>query len=158
MSTYPLTNISLILLTLSMIACSTIPTHKPIAPTVEIESVKAIKIKLTRQELEFSLKVTNPNAYDLPLQSLSFVASVDGSQMAQGISDERVTLPAKQDAVVKVRVNTRLNKLIGRLLLFSTSDQEEVDYRVTGFVKLANWPARIPFNVDGALENPGIAQ
>ncbi len=158
MSNFHLPSVVLVLLTLSLYACNTIPTHKPIAPTVEIESVKALKLKLNKQELAFRLKVTNPNTYDLPLQSLSFIASVDGSQFAQGSSDERVTLPAQQDAIVEVRVSTRLNKLLGKLLLFSTSNEEEVDYKVTGFVKLANWPARIPFNVDGALENPGLAQ
>jgi len=149
---------ALVLLTLGLVACSSIPTHKPIAPTVDLESVKALRLKLDRQELAFRLKIFNPNEYDLPLQSLSFTATVDGSQIAEGRSDERVTLPAQQDAIIEVRVSTRLNKLLGRLLLFSTSDEEEVDYKVTGYVKLANWPARIPFNVDGALENPGLAQ
>jgi LEA14-like dessication related protein len=158
MSNYHLPSIVLVLLTLSLYACNTIPTNKPIAPTVEIESIKALKLKLNKQELAFRLKVTNPNTFDLPLQSLSFIASVDGSQIAQGSSDERITLPAKQDAIVEVRVSTRLNKLLGKLLLFSTSDEEQVNYKVTGFVKLANWPARIPFNVNGALENPGLAQ
>ena len=158
MSKFGLPGIALVLITFGLVACTSIPTHRPIAPTVEIESVKALRLKLNRQELAFKLKVTNPNTYDLPLQSLSFIASVDGSEIAQGISDERITLPAQEDAIVEVRVSTRLNKLLGRLLLFSTSDHEEVNYKVTGFVKLANWPARIPFNVDGALENPGLAQ
>ncbi|MFK7852465.1 MAG: LEA type 2 family protein [Granulosicoccus sp.] len=148
----------LALLTIGLAACSSIPTHKPIAPTVEIESIKPIKLRLNRQDLAFKLKVSNPNEYDLPLQSLSFIASVDGSQIAAGNSDERITIPAQQDAIVEVMVSTRINKLLGQLLLFSTSDQQEVDYQVEGFVKLANWPARIPFNMDGALENPGLAR
>jgi LEA14-like dessication related protein len=158
MNTYRSPVIALVLLIFGLVACSSIPTQKPIAPTVEIESVKALRLKLNRQELAFRLKIFNPNEYDLPLQLLRFTASIDGSQIAEGSSDERVTIPAQQDAIVEVRASTRLNKLLGRLLLFSRSDEEEVDYKVTGFVKLANWPARIPFNVDGALENPSLAK
>lgn len=158
MSKHTIPYLLLALLTFGLTACSSIPTHKPIAPTVEIESVKPVRLKLNRQELAFKLKVSNPNEYDLPLQSLSFVASVDGSQVAAGNSDERITIPAQQDALVEVLVTTRINKLLGQLLLFSTSDKQEVDYEVDGFVKLANWPTRIPFNMDGALENPGLAQ
>ena len=158
MSVYRPPIVTLVLLTLSLYACNTIPSHKPIAPTVEIESVKALKLKLNRQELAFKLKVTNPNNYDLPLEFLSFMASVDGIQIARGSSDERITLPMQQDAIVEVRVSTRVNILLGSLLLFSTSEEDKIDYKVTGFVKLANWPARIPFNVDGSLENPDLVQ
>lgn len=158
MNQFSLPRIALILLTLGLFGCSSIPTHKPIAPTVELESVKALKLSLNKQEIAFKLKVYNPNLYDLPLQLLSFAASVDGSSFAQGNTDERITLPSKENAIVEVIVSTRLNKLLGKLLLFSNSEQKKVDYKVTGFVKLANWPSRIPFNVDGELENPGLAQ
>lgn len=158
MSTHLVITLSITIICLCLPACNTIPTNRPIPPTVEIESVKALKLSLTKQELAFTLKISNPNTYDLPLQSLSFTASIDDSQVAQGISDERVTLPAQSDALLEVRVSTRLRKLLGQLLLFSTSDDEEVNYKVTGFVELANWPARIPFNVDGALENPAVGQ
>ena len=150
--------VAIVLITLGLIACSSIPTHKPIAPGIEIESVRPTKLKLNQQELAIRLNVNNPNEYDLGLQNLSFTATVDGSHVATGSSDERVTLPANQDTVIEVLVSTRLNKLIGRLLLFSTSNEQSVNYEVSGFVKLSNWPARIPFNVDGALENPGLAQ
>ena len=30
----------------------------------------------------------------------------------------------------------------------------DLDYGVSGSVRLANWPARIPFDVDGVIENP----
>lgn len=132
-------------------ACSSIPSTPPIAPTVELDSVKPVKIGLRKQELSFKLNINNPNPYDLPLQSLSFIAEIEGSEVAQGISNEPVTLPANSDALVEVIVSTRLNRLLAQIFQLAGSDNNTVNYDVNGFVKLANWPLKIPFSVDGDL-------
>lgn len=135
-------------------ACASIPTSRPIAPTVEIQSIDIVKIGFRNQELEIKLKVNNPNSYDLPLQALAFIAAVEGAQIAQGTSNEKVTLPAEGEAIMNVQVSTRLSKLLGRLLSSANSDVADIAYDITGFVKLANWPTRIPFDKAGRVENP----
>ncbi|ASJ71124.1 LEA type 2 family protein [Granulosicoccus antarcticus] len=135
-------------------ACNTMLTSRPIAPTVEVTSVKAEKIGLIKQDLMFQLMVSNPNDYDLPVQALSFIAAVDGVEMAQGMSTERVLIPANNKARLDIQVSTRMNKLLGQLLLATSKSRKDLAYDVKGFVKLSNWPLRIPFNVDGAVENP----
>lgn len=146
----------LIVFSILLAGCQSIPTSKPIPPQVEIESIRAVKMSLTRQELAFKLKVSNPNNYDLPLQYLNFVASLDGRELAQGLSNERVTLPANDDAIVEILVSTRINKLLGQLLLATDNNERDIAYDVKGFVKLGNWPTRIPFNVDGLVDNPAL--
>ena len=135
-------------------ACASIPTSRPIAPTVEIQSIDIVKIGFRNQDLEIKLKVNNPNSYDLPLQALAFIAAVEGAQIAQGTSNEKVTLPAEGEAIMNVQVSTRLSKLLGRLLSSANSDVADIAYDITGFVKLANWPTRIPFDKAGRVENP----
>ena len=71
--------------------------------------------------------------------------------MAQGISNEPVTLPANSDAMVEVIVSTRLNRLLAQVFQLAGSDSNTVNYDVNGFVKLSNWPLKIPFSVDGNL-------
>lgn len=136
--------------------CQSIPTSKPLPPKVEIESIRAVKMSLTKQQLAFKLKVSNPNDYDLPLQYLNFVAALDGKELAQGVSNERVNLPSHKDATIEIMVNTRINKLLGQLLLATDNNEREIAYDVKGFVKLSNWPTRIPFNVDGLVDNPAL--
>ncbi len=77
-------------------------------------------------------------------------------ELAQGLSTERVTIPANGKAMLEVHVSTSVNKLLGRLLLAANQNRKNITYDVQGFVKLSNWPARIPFNVDGALQNPAL--
>ena len=140
-----------VLLSTTIAACSSIPSTPPIAPTVELESVKPVKIGLRKQELLFQLNINNPNPYDLPLQSLSFIADIEGSEVAQGISNEPVTLPANSNAMVGVIVSTRLNRILAQVFQLAGSDTNTVNYDVNGFVKLSNWPLKIPFSVNGDL-------
>lgn len=143
-----------VMLCLLLSACTTMLTSRPLAPRVAVDSVRAEKISLTRQNLLFRLAVSNPNSFDLPLQTLNFIAAVDGVELAQGLSSERVTIPANGKAMLEVHVSTSINKLLGQLLLATNQSRKDIAYDVRGFVKLSNWPARIPFNVDGSLENP----
>lgn len=133
-------------------ACATFPTSRPTPPTVKVLSVNALKLGLREQKLALQLQINNPNPFDLPLQTLSFVASLDATDIAQGVSTEPVTLPAKGDALLVVEVSTKLNRALGRLLLLASDPNTSVNYDIKGFVKLANWPTRIPFNVDGNLD------
>jgi len=91
---------------ISLTACSTIPTSKPESPTVKLLSVKPVKLGLKSQDLAFELEVTNPNAYALPLQALSFIAAIEGKEIARGFTGDRVTLPANGNAVIEILVNT----------------------------------------------------
>ena len=145
-----------VLLCLLLSACTTMLTSRPLAPKVAVDSVKAEKIGLTRQNVLFRLAVSNPNNFDLPLQALNFIAAVDGVELAQGQSMERVTIPANGRAMLEVHVSTSINKFLGQLLLAANQNRKDIAYDVRGFVKLSNWPARIPFDVDGALENPAL--
>lgn len=140
-----------VLLTLGLSACASIPTSAPIAPTVSLKSVKPLKLGLTKQELAFLLEISNPNSYDLPIQNLSFVAKLADKEVAQGISNEQVTLPANGKAVLEIIVNTRIQKILGQLLSLSSRSSDELKYNVKGFVKLANWPLKIPFATDGTV-------
>jgi LEA14-like dessication related protein len=143
-------------LLISLASCSTIPTSAPIAPTVSLKSVKPIKLGLTRQELAFQLEVTNPNPYDLPVQTLSFIAKLADKEIAQGISNERVTLPANGTAVLEVIVSAKIQRILGQLLSLNSKDSDDLEYDVKGFVKLSNWPLRIPFNADGKVGSKQI--
>ncbi|MBX2839318.1 MAG: LEA type 2 family protein [Gammaproteobacteria bacterium] len=145
---------ALFLLTITLMACATLPGGKPQAPTVTVERVRPLNLSLTGQKLEFSLRVENPNAFDLPLEGLNFVAKLGGEKIADGISNELVIVPAKADAIVHVEVTAGISKMINRIRSMLEGDEVDLDYDVTGTVKLASWPTAIPFNVDGELENP----
>lgn len=146
--------IGVALLTMSA-GCGSIPTSKPLPPKVEIAGLDIVKLGLLSQELAFTLDVFNPNNYDLPVNTLSFIASIADQAVAQGISENPVLLSANSSTEVVINITAQANKLLKKLIASTLSPQSELDYNVTGFVKLDNWPARIPFNVDKTFSLDG---
>ena len=145
-----------LLLMMTVTACKSIPTHKPIAPKVSIASVRPLNLSLQGQKINFKLRVANPNAYDLPLRNLDFVASFAGEEIAKGLTNQSVTIPANGEAMVDIEVLAGLGKLLGQIRSMAKSKELNLNYGVKGSVKLDNWPSRIPFDVEGELEEPEI--
>ncbi len=130
------------------------PLKKPQAPIVSVADVRPLNLSFSKQRLAFSLNVQNPNPYDLPLERLDFVASFAGQEIATGESNETVTLPANGNAIVEVEVVAAVNKFLSNLQSMLNAGSIDLNYGVKGHVKLANWPTRIPFDVEGELEPP----
>ena len=143
-------------LLLASTGCASIPTSKPLAPEVEVAGLEVIKLGLLSQELAFTLDVFNPNDYNLPVNTLNFIASIADQAVAKGSSRDPVLLSANSNTEVVINVTTSANKLLKKLIASTFSVDNALDYNVTGFVKLDNWPARIPFNVDKTLTLDGL--
>ncbi len=135
-------------------ACSNLPLKKPEPPIVSVADVRPLNLSLTEQRLAFTLKMENPNAYDLPLQGLDFVASFANQEIATGASDQHVTIPANGEAMVEVEVTAGIDKIISQIESILNAKAISLDYGVTGKVKLANWPSKIPFKVNGQIDAP----
>jgi len=142
----------------SQIACSAIPLPKPQSPNVTVAAVRPGDFSLTSQTIGLTLKVENPNGFDLPMQSLTFNANFAGKRFAQGNSIDEVLIPANGEALLEVEVKTGLGQLATQLRSMLATPNAELNYDVTGLVKLANWPKAIPFNVEGEIEDPRIPQ
>jgi len=137
--------------------CSSIPLSKPKPPVVSIASVVPMNLSFTQQKLKFKLKVFNPNTYEVPLESIDFVALLSGKKMATGNSDQQVTLPAEGHEFVDIEIVIGVNKLLDQVRSIFESADLNAGYNITGRVKLANWPSKIPFDVVGEV-NPNPPQ
>lgn len=125
----------------------------PEAPTVTLEKIKPIKFNFSKQKLELTLNVSNPNAFSLPLNTLNFAAQLAGEAIADGQSQQRITIPANGSANLHVVVTTSLGKLINQVRS-ALNEGSNIDYTIKGNLKLDNWPSPIPFNNAGEIENP----
>lgn len=153
LSTCPLASLSLILL-LTLGGCASILGVRPEPPAVTLAGVRPLSLSMTRQQLEFRLRVSNPNRFELPLEALNFTASFAGEDFASGESNEEVTIPARGEAFVNVMVDAGLAQILTRFRSMLDAGTLALDYGVSGTVKLANWPRLIPFDADGVLDNP----
>lgn len=133
-------------------ACSSIPRSKPEAPTVTVTDVYPVSLGITQQTIGLTLRIANPNSFDLPMQSLSFNAHFSGERFAQGQSVDKVIVPGEGEAELNVEVTAGLGRIAKQIKNLLNSENPELKYDVTGLVKLSNWPKAIPFNVEGTLE------
>ena len=140
------------LLALSLLAGCSALSVKPQEPTVTVSAVRPISVGFARQELELTLLIENPNAFELPVRSLAFVALLGDEPLAEGGSDTPVVVPANGEARLEVSIVLGLADTLSRLGQQLGRGQIEMNYRVTGSVKLDNWPTRLPFDVDGTLD------
>ena len=118
---------------------------------MSVAGIKIVKLGFTQQTLAFTLDVFNPNAFNLPVNSLDFVASSNNDFIAEGSNNQPVTLTANNNTEVVVTVEASLGKVLGKILEQAGNKEPLLDYNVTGSIKLDNWPTRIPFNVDKTL-------
>lgn len=132
--------------------CATPLLQKPQAPIVKVISVRPLNFSFVEQRLAFKLQVSNPNSYDLPIQRLEFIASLDKEKIANGETQEAVTLPANGSTTMQIEVKAGVNKLVSQLQNMLSANSLSLDYDIKGWVKLANWPSKIPFDVEGVLE------
>jgi len=130
-------------LTCVLSACASMPSVKPESPSVTVADVRPVNLSLTSQTIALSLRVANPNNFDLPMQSLTFNAHFSGQQFAQGHSVNNVVIPANGEAILDVEVEAGLVKLANQLKNMLDTDNAELNYDVSGVVKLANWPKAI---------------
>ena len=137
-------------------ACSNFSSIKPQSPSITVADVRPLSLSLNTQTIGLSLRVANPNNFDLPMQSLTFLAHFSGQQFAKGHSVNNVIVPANGEALLDVEVEAGLVKLANQLKSMLDTENAELNYDVSGVVKLANWPKAIPFNVEGEIEDPRV--
>ncbi len=142
-----------LLLTASMLwitACSILPA-KPVKPEIELVDVRPLNVSLTEQKLRFTLKVSNPNNFELPVESIDFVARFNGSDIANGKSKQAVSIPANSDGELTLDVTAGLDRLVSTLKTLLEGQSLNLDYELAGTVRIENWSTPIPFDVVGAM-------
>ncbi len=140
-----------LILFLSLSACASLAT-KPVKPIIKLISVKPLNISATEQKLRFELNVINPNAFDMPVESVDFVARFNNTNIANGKSNQSVIIGANSEARLSLDVTASLDRLTSSLGKLISGKSLNLEYELTGTVKVATWPKPIPFDVTGAMD------
>jgi len=142
----------ILIIFLSLSACASVIT-KPQKPIIRLVNVKPLNISVSEQKLRFELKVINPNAFDMPVESVDFVARFNDTNIANGKSNQSVVIGANSEARLSLDVTASLNKLAGTLNTLIQGQSLNLQYALSGTVKVATWPKPIPFDVIGDLKD-----
>jgi len=104
--------------------------------------------------LAVTLLLTNPNSQSLNLQGYDYELWLEGKSVAQGASQEPVSLPPQGQTVARVPILVKLPAVLGLLPLLLRPEPPPLHYQVAGYFRLSEVMGglvRIPFRFQGQV-------
>lgn len=135
-------------------ACSSLTSFEK--PTLSIADLRPTKFARDGQVFTLKLKVDNPNGIALPIAGLNYALNLSGYDIAQGFSDNAVSIPANGTGFVEVDIKANLIEILPKLAKSLMSGDRSLSYDLKGQVNLnSRFVKTIPFDKKGELEfNP----
>nr|WP_314901586.1 LEA type 2 family protein [uncultured Deefgea sp.] len=131
-------------------ACTGIPSHFE-KPQVNLAGLQIAELGLIEQKFIVSLRVTNPNDINVPINGLNLKLDVNGQPFATGVSNEKVTLAKLGDTMIKVNVTTNLSNIWKQV----KSLNKPLSYSLSGKLLLPLVPGGLSFDRKGELPSLG---
>ena len=134
---------------LAPLGCATPENVQP--PSINLTNLQLGLPGLLSQELKLSVRIGNPNDFDIPLTGLSFNLEVNGQPFAEGLSNESVTVPRLGYANLEVDGNASTLSLIMQFMTLGQRDK--IDYRLFGRAHVGHlgFKDAVPFERKGSL-------
>jgi len=120
-------------------------------PHVTLASLHIREVTLLEQRYAVKLRIQNPNSFELPIVGMSFRLDLGEIEFARGVSRERVTVPAYGEELMNVEVVSSLVKLLTQVEELEAGRHEALRYRLSGWLSLADYPSKIPFEYQGEI-------
>lgn len=141
-----LAGILLLLTALCLISgCTSSRLYNAVAPSVAVSDVAIDHVSFVEQALTVALKISNPNAFALPISGIDYTVEINGEQVADGATAKSFTLPANGTKIVRVNLVGDFINALSMFKRWRKSGSKRLNYRVSGTVELAGVPIGLPF-------------
>lgn len=141
-------------LSLALSACSLIA-PKINRPNVTVISITLRGGNLLQQNFAVKLNIQNPNDRPLPVRGLHAELNVGGEQIASGISDRAVVIPAFGESEFDLTITANLALALLKLTDRANQHADSIDYDLTGAASIDLPLLRnLPFHQTGTVKLP----
>jgi LEA14-like dessication related protein len=124
-----------------------------VAPKVSVETIAVGGVRAGDAVVTLSLRVENPNAIDLSLQSLRFSLSVNELALTTGTTVEGKTIAAGGSAVIDVQTHTDINAVLQLITMSANHRVPSLQYALDGEA-IVQGGIRLPFARRGDIPLP----
>lgn len=139
-------------LTLALMACATLSNYEQ--PRVYLTDLQLQKAGMFAQTFLLRLRIDNPNDTALSINGIDVEFSLNGHSLAQGLSNQPLSIPRFGSATVEVQATTTLLGLAQQI--FSLQNQQKLTYEIAGRLHFARTPGfgkySFPFQEEGVLD------
>ncbi len=146
-----------ILCVLGLTGCSAL-VERPEPPRVSLAGLEIVEANLFEQRYGLRLRLQNTNDMRLSITGLDYEVFLNDRPFAHGVSRDGVTLPPFGEDVLRVEVVSNLADILRQLQDLASGPGKTLNWRITGHLKLSNWPTKIPFDYSGELVTPAGPQ
>jgi len=141
-------------LTLGLCACSLLA-PKFNRPNVTVISIEMRGGNLLQQTFAVRLSIQNPNDRALPVRGLHAELNVGGEQIASGVSDRAVVIPAFGESEFDMTISANLALALLKLADKANQHADSIDYDLTGTASIdLPFLRSLPFHQNGTLKLP----
>jgi LEA14-like dessication related protein len=111
---------------------------------------------LLQQNFAVKLNIQNPNDRALPVRGLHAELRVGGEQIASGVSDRAVVIPAYGESEFDMTITANLAMALLKLTDKANQHADSIDYDLTGAASVDLLFLRnLPFRQSGTFKLPG---
>jgi LEA14-like dessication related protein len=140
---------------LCLAACSLVA-PKFNRPNVSVVSIEMRSGNLLQQNFAVKLNIQNPNNQALPVKGLHVELNVDGLQIASGVSDRAVVVPAFGESEFNLTIRANMALAVMRLADKMDQHADTVDYDLTGAASIdLPFLRDLPFHQTGSFSLKG---
>jgi len=107
-------------------------------PEVAIANVRPLGGNLFAQKIAMTLSITNPLDRELAIRGLRADLNVNGSRLAQSVSNDRVTIPRLASREVTVTATATALDLMRQI--FGLGSDAALSYSIDGTLFMADFP------------------
>jgi LEA14-like dessication related protein len=139
-------------LSLSLGACSLVA-PKFNRPNVAVISITLRGGNLLQQNFAVKLHIQNPNDRPLPVRGLHAELNVGGEQIASGISDRAVVIPALGESEFDLTITANLALALLKLADRANQHADSIDYDLSGAASIdLPFLRNLPFHQTGTFK------
>jgi len=120
---------------------------------VSVEGIAVGGIRGSDAIVTLSLRLENPNATDLMLQSLRFGLSINDIALTSGATARVETIPAGGSAAIELETRTNINAVLQVIALSAGGRMSSLQYALDGEAVVQNG-IRLPFARRGDIPLP----
>ena len=121
-------------------------------PNITVISVEMRGGNILQQSFAVKLNIQNPNDRALPVRGLHTELNVGGDQIASGVSDRAIIVPAFGEAEFDMSINANIALALLKLADKANQHADSIDYDITGVASIdLPFLRNLPFHQTGSF-------